>query len=64
MPLKEKQYKFIGIIKENKRYFAYQNCPDCYGKGYIGRDIKRNIFLVCKCLRFCKLPINWVILDG
>ena len=60
--MKGKYYKFIGFIKEGKRYLAHKDCHGCFGRGHLGRDIKRNTFLGCKCLKTTTLPINWVIL--
>ena len=27
------------------------SCRKCYGRGYFGKDLKLNIFLVCKCMQ-------------
>lgn len=26
------------------------NCPHCYGRGYEGRDVKKEIYVLCRCV--------------
>ncbi len=29
------------------------SCHKCYGRGYVGKDIKKNIYMPCKCMQKC-----------
>lgn len=39
-------------------WYAKTNCYKCYGRGYIGRDVKNDYKIPCKCLRFVKRKTN------
>lgn len=47
-------------------YMAYSGCPKCYGRGYEMIDRGKKSVLLCRakgCIKFCSLPIKWIILD-
>ena len=61
-PSKFRKHFYIQTIFFSKGSYimALSSCNKCGGRGYIGHDVKRNVYLRCGCVKATGLPIKWI----
>jgi hypothetical protein len=59
---KGKFYKAVAKGFNGEIFLAWDKCKKCGGIGTLGKNLTTGGAVECKCLKFTKLPIMWVVL--